>query len=41
MAVVAMQDQGLLFALTAPKAPGPAIALLEADPLHQLGSDLG
>jgi hypothetical protein len=36
-----MQDQRLLVALTAAKAPGPAIALLEAGPVYQLGSDLG
>jgi hypothetical protein len=36
-----MQDQRLLVALTAAKAPGPAIALLEAGLLHQLGTDLG
>jgi hypothetical protein len=41
IAVVGMQDQWLLLALTAAKAPGPAITLLEAGPLHQLGSDLG
>jgi hypothetical protein len=41
IAVVGMQDQGLLVALVAAKAPGPAITLLEAGPLHQLGSDLG
>jgi hypothetical protein len=40
IAVVGMQDQWLLLALTAAKAPGPAITLLEAGPLHQLGSDL-
>jgi hypothetical protein len=41
IAVVGMQDQWLLLALTAAKAPGPAITLLEAGPLHQLGSDFG
>jgi len=41
IAVVGMQDQWLLMALTAAKAPGPAIPFLEAGPLHQLGSDLG
>jgi hypothetical protein len=39
--VVGMQDQWLLVPLMAAKAPGPAITLLEAGPLHQLGSDLG
>ena len=41
IAVVGMQDQWLLVALTAAKAPGAVIALLEAGPLYQLGSDLG
>ena len=41
IAVVGMQDQWLLLALTAAKAPRPAIPFLEAGPLHQLGSDLG
>jgi hypothetical protein len=40
IAVIGTQDQRLLLALTAAKAPGPAITLLEAGPLHQLGSDL-
>jgi hypothetical protein len=39
--VVGMQVQWVLVALMAAKAPGPAITLLEAGPLHQLGSDLG
>jgi hypothetical protein len=41
IAVIGMQDQWLLVPLMAAKAPGPVITLLEAGPLHQLGSDLG
>ena len=41
IAVVGMQDQWLLVALTAAKAPGPAIALLDAGPADEVSGDLG